>query len=228
MEYIAPMISVLMPAYNAERYIARAIRSVLNQKDVTGGYEIIVVDDGCTDRTAEAIQPFKSSIRLLANKNCQGLPSALNMAIKQARGKYIVRVDADDYVSSDYLYILQRFLEANHDFDSVACDYIIVDNNENVVCRKNCETDPIGCGIMFRSDHLIDIGLYDNNFLMHEDADLRLRFTKKYSIKRIELPLYRYRKHDANMTNDANMDLIYRNKLIEKHSADAASEVKRD
>jgi hypothetical protein len=77
---------------------------------------------------------------------------------------------------------------------------------------------PIGCGIMFRSDHLIEIGLYDDAQLMHEDRDLRVRFLEKYNIARVELPLYRYRRHPDNMTNDRSAWNHYEERLKAKHS----------
>jgi len=212
----SPQVSIIIPAFNAERFIGRALRSVIGQSYVDA-FEIIVVDDCSTDRTAFALELFKGEITLLQNDSRLGLPGTLNRAIRAARGKYIVRVDADDYVSHDYLYILQRFLEGNTYMDAIACDYLVVDDAENVIERVNCMERPIGCGIMFRSDHLIDIGLYDDALLMHEDRDLRLRFLEKYAIARLELPLYRYRRHNGNMTNDKTASETYERKLREKH-----------
>lgn len=77
--------------------------------------------------------------------------------------------------------------------------------------------DPIACGIMFRVEHVIDIGLYDEDFLSREDEDLRLRFLKKYQIERIKLPLYRYRKHENNMTNDPESMHYFQCLLNQKH-----------
>ena len=212
----SPQVSIIIPAFNAERFIGRALRSVIGQSYVDA-FEIIVVDDCSTDRTAFALELFKGEISLLRNDSRLGLPGTLNRAIRAARGKYIVRVDADDYVSHDYLYILQRFLEGNTHMDAIACDYLVVDDAENIIERVNCMERPIGCGIMFRSDHLIDIGLYDDALLMHEDRDLRLRFLEKYAIARLELPLYRYRRHNGNMTNDKTASETYERKLREKH-----------
>ena len=62
--------------------------------------------------------------------------------------------------------------------------------------------DPIACGILFRYDHLIDIGLYDEKFLLYEEQDLRIRFLKKYNMSRVEIPLYRYRMHKSNNTKN--------------------------
>lgn len=212
-----PQISVIIPAYNEERFIGRAIRSILSQSVAASEYEVIAIDDASTDRTAYALNLFQDDIRILRNEDNRGLPASLNRAIRSARGKYIVRLDADDYVRTDYLYILQQFLEENTYMDAVACDYFMVDDAENILGRYNCNDYPIGCGIMFRTDHLIDVGLYDDEFLMHEDRDLRTRFLKKYRIHRVELPLYRYRRHEANMTNDREIWHEYDQRLKDKH-----------
>ena len=78
--------------------------------------------------------------------------------------------------------------------------------------------DPIGCGIMFKFEHLIDLGLYDANFLAREDEELILRFKKKYSVSRVQLPLYRYRKHKHNLTNNKSKMKKFNKKLSEKHN----------
>ena len=103
------------------------------------------------------------------------------------------------------------FLSLNNHFNAVACDYLFVDDQQNVISQVNCLEKPIGCGIMFRLDKLIDIGLYNENFLAREEEELSLRFKKKYSIERVALPLYRYRRHSDNMTNDkTKMDYFYK------------------
>jgi len=216
---VPPQVSVIVPAYNEERFIGRALRSLIGQSYVEG-FEILVVNDASTDRTTYALGLFKDEVTVLHNERQLGLPASLNRAIRAARGKYIVRVDADDYVTHDYLYVLQRFLEANTYMDAIACDYLVVDDDENVVGRHNCMERPIGCGIMFRAHHLIEIGLYDDDLLMHEDRDLRIRFLERYTIHRLELPLYRYRRHPDNMTNDRVAWERYEQQLRAKHNGD--------
>lgn len=211
-----PNISVIIAAHNEEKYIGRSIRSILNQR-IDIEYEVIVIDDGSTDRTLFALEGFGKKINIIKSKKKMGLPASLNKGLKAARGKYVVRVDADDYVNSDYLFLMRRFLEDNHYMHAIACDYQEVDGEEIIIERRNCLENPIGCGIMFRRDHLIDIGLYDEDFLMHEDRDLRVRFTKKYSIHRLELPLYRYRKHENNMTNNSEKMAEYEERFRGKH-----------
>ena len=64
---------------------------------------------------------------------------------------------------------------------------------------------------------LFDIGLYDENFLSNEDKDLKLRFEAKYQVDHLNLPLYRYRKHATNMTNNAELKNLHMQKLLKKH-----------
>lgn len=212
-----PAISVLVTAYNVERYIGRAIRSVLNQSISRDSYEIIVVNDCSSDRTRFALEVFEDDIKLINNETRLGLPASLNKGIRKTKGRFVVRVDGDDYVHYEFLKVLCLHLSFNDDIDAIACDYILVDNNEHILGKMNCMKAPIACGIMFRIDQLIDIGLYDENFLVREDEDLRIRFLEKYKIERLQLPLYRYRRHDNNLTNNKDKMHRYNQMLNEKH-----------
>jgi len=215
-----PTISIIIPAHNQERYIGRCLRSILNQTYPRADYEIIVINDASTDRTAYALDLFESEIVLITNDEQLGLPGSLNKGIRKARGRFIIRLDGDDYVHGEYLNVLALHLDLNSHFDAVACDYLLVDDKEEVLVQKNCMEEPIGCGIMFRIDHLIDIGLYDEEFLSREEEDLRIRFEKKYTVERVALPLYRYRRHDNNMTNDESRMTDFAETLANKHNGD--------
>ena len=72
-----------------------------------------------------------------------------------------------------------------------------------------------------RMDQLQDLGLYDENFLLHEDLEFRFRFLMRHNIIRIPLPLYRYRRHESNMTNDLELQETFLNLLQEKHGKEA-------
>lgn len=213
----SPNVSVIIAAYNEEKFISRAIRSVLNQSMDRSKYEIIVVNDQSTDKTLSAISTFLDEIKIISNEKNIGLAASLNKGIKAAKGKFIVRLDGDDYVSADYLHILSEYLEQNKYMEAVSCDYILVDDQERVINRCSSQSEPIGCGIMFRVESLISIGLYDEDFLMNEDKDLRLRFEKHHKIYNVELPLYRYRMHEANMTKNQKAMEYYDRKFSEKH-----------
>ncbi|MBJ7397603.1 MAG: hypothetical protein RL353_357 [Actinomycetota bacterium] len=217
-----PVISVIVAAHNQERYISRCLRSLLAQSIAREKFEIVVINDGSTDHTPSVLEEFADEIVLITNESNIGLPASLNKAIRRARAPYVVRVDADDYVNNEFLHLLHGFLRENKYMDAVACDYLLVDEQEEVLARNNCLTDPIACGIMFRTEQLIDIGLYDESFLLHEETDLRMRFLKKHTIHRLELPLYRYRRHANNSTNDAAAMEHHRQRIIEKHGEGSA------
>jgi len=209
------VVTVIVAAHNEERFIGRCIRSLLAQNFPRDLFEILVVNDGSNDKTEYALELFKEDITIIHNSKNIGLPGSLNKAIQKTKTPYFIRVDADDFVSKNFLLFLYEFISQNRYMDAVACDYNLVNNKEDVLSRENCINNPIACGIMFNKDQIIKIGLYDENFLLHEERDLRIRFLKKYNIHRLELPLYRYRKHENNMTNNKN-DMDYHMLNLEK------------
>jgi glycosyltransferase involved in cell wall biosynthesis len=212
------MISIIITCYNYGRYVERAIRSALDQSMPKNQYEIIVVNDASTDNTAAVLENYQDEVRVIHLPENQGLAAARNTGVRKAKGQYIVFLDADDYIHRDLLKIQHVFLEENHTLDAVSIDYYLVDEKEHHNEWINSEEQPIACGILFRKDLLIDIGLYDEQFRAREEEDLRKRFLQQFSIYRIPLPLYRYRRHDSNMTNDqAAMDKA-QEQLNKKHA----------
>ncbi len=217
MKTLTVEVSVIIPVKNAMAYIGRCLRSLINQNFDREKYEIILVNDKSIDKTKEAISPYLEELVYVENKKSLGLPGSLNVGIKQAKGQYIIRVDADDWVHEEYINILYNLLHLNNELDAVACDYYLMDNKQKIISKENCIKKPIGCGIMFRSHHLIEIGLYDKKLMSSGDEDLLIRYKKKYDIFRVPIPLYRYRRHQKNMTNNKKLLKKYEKKLLKKH-----------
>lgn len=215
--YRSQVVTVVIAAHNEEKFIGRCIRSILSQNFPRDLFDIMVINDGSSDRTSYALELFKEDLKIINNSKNIGLPTSLNKAINCIKTPYFVRVDADDFVSSDFILFLYNFISHNHYMDAVACDYNLINDKEDVISRVNCMEDPIACGIMFKTEQIVKIGLYDKNFLLHEDKDLRIRFMKEYSIHRLELPLYRYRQHDNNITNNKESMNFHMSQLIIKH-----------
>ena len=215
-------VSVIVAAHNEERYLGRCLRSLLAQRFERSRYDVIVIDDASTDRTSAVLATFGDSITVLRNETNLGLPASLNRAITSTHSKFIVRVDADDYVNNAFLDVMYMFLADNPQFDAAACDYLLVDDREEVISRRDAIKEPIACGIMFRTEQLIDIGLYDESFLRHEDRDLRLRFLDRYTIHHVPLPMYRYRRHEDNITNDTDEMAHHERRLHDKHQGRTA------
>ena len=132
-----PLVSICSTTYNLEKYITQAIESWLNQK-TDFEYEIVISDDGSTDRTKEIIQEYiqkyPGKIRLISNaKNLGMLPNFIQ-SLKEAKGKYIAVCDGDDYwIDANKLQKQLDFLEKNPDFSTCYTNTILVDENSQTL-----------------------------------------------------------------------------------------------
>ncbi len=119
---MTPEISVVIPAYNAGKYIAECIASVLEQQCLN--IEVIVVDDCSTDNTRDVVEKFDASIvkYICLEKNFGGPSKPRNVGIKQAKGKYLVMLDADDILVNNSIYKRVEILKNNHSIAFVFCD----------------------------------------------------------------------------------------------------------
>lgn len=108
------MISIIVPAYNAEKTICRCVDSILMQKDIT--FEVIIVDDGSTDDTFRLCRKYKElgNVKLITKEN-GGVSSARNEGLKNVEGEYVMFVDSDDYISDDLCYHLYEEIQQGYD-----------------------------------------------------------------------------------------------------------------
>ena len=213
---IRPDVSIIVCTYNHGKWIERCLRSLINQDFIKQTeYEVLIVDDCSKDYTQKILKNFKKeNFRFYKNKKNLGLPLSLNKAIKLSLGKYIVRVDSDDYVNRKFVYLCRLFLNLNREYQAVAVDYNLVDNDEVFIEKKSSMKNQIACGIMFRKECLYDIGLYNPKFKMREGHEIIIRFEKKHKIGHLNLPLYKYRMHEKNRTKKISSLKIYDRKLI--------------
>lgn len=172
------LVSVIVPAYNVEKYIEQCIRSILKQSYKQ--LEVIVVDDGSTDSTGEILKQMqKDDDRLIAisQENC-GVSCARNKGIEKASGDYLVFVDGDDYLASDCIfYLLQLVLETKTDFGlSLNCyskvgepqienEKVIVLSSEDATALLLSPRMFVGCWNKIYSRQFI----IDNNLLFEEN-----------------------------------------------------------
>jgi glycosyltransferase involved in cell wall biosynthesis len=212
------MISVIITTYNYAQYVERAVRSALEQSLPRDSYEIIVVDDASTDLTKDVLSIYQDDLRIFYLEQNVGLAAARNFGIRKAKGQFILFLDADDYLHRDILKVQKLFLEENNNLDAVSVDYWLVDERGNHIKHVNSEETPIACGIMFRKDFLFNIGLYDEKFRAREEEDLRIRWTEKYNVYNLIVPLYRYRMHDSNLTKNSEEMHKYEKQLKIKHN----------
>jgi len=195
-------ISIIITSYNYARYLCRAITSAINQSYPSDKFEIIVVDDASSDETRDVMDSFSGRIIPVHLQNNVGLSESRNIGIRASSGRYVIHLDADDYFDEHILAEEYSFLEKNGNFSAVSCDYSLIDRHGYSIEVKNGSLCPIACGIMYVKESLFDIGLYNPLFRAMEEQELRSRFESRYSVGHIPLALYRYRRHDKNLTNN--------------------------
>lgn len=126
------LVSVIIPCYNSEKYIEKCIESVINQS--YSNIEIILIDDGSQDNTYEIISKVTDHrLRIVRNENNLGIVDCLNKGIELSQGKYIARLDADDYMMRNRIELQVDFLEKNKEFVMVGSNHILIDEKGNIL-----------------------------------------------------------------------------------------------
>ncbi len=207
-----PRISVVLPVFNGELFIADAIRSLLDQ--TFGDFELLVIDDGSTDRTPEILKTFQDSrMRVIKNAENLGLIRSLNLGIELARGEFIARMDADDIAFPKRLETQLAFLNNNPGV-SVVGSNIVVFNQDTVdgrclmtppqtaaqihweLLRVSCLYHPT---VLIRRSVFADERAYDPEYTHCEDYELWLRLSRRFELANIPESLLYYRRHDLSI-----------------------------
>jgi CMP-N-acetylneuraminic acid synthetase len=205
-----PKISVIVTAHNYGRYLSECLDSIIRQ--TIDSCEIIIVDDGSTDNTDEMLRKYEEHIDKIIKLNGVGVAVASNEGIKNSSGEYVIRLDADDYFVENILQILLHNIEHNDALGMVYPDYYVVNEEGDILeCRrygmpkeeeKLLERTPLGSCALFRRSCYDEIGGYDDSLRFEEDYDFWLRFIKHFKIKNIDIPLFYYRRHGKNKSEN--------------------------
>lgn len=131
------LLSIIVPGQNVEAYIGKCLDSLLNQDINSSDYEIIVVNDGSTDKTKEIVERYVSSHSniILINQQNKGLSGARNSGVKVARGSYVMYIDSDDYIEKNVLKELLAQAERDN-LDVLRYNYRNVDEDYKVIIPK--------------------------------------------------------------------------------------------
>lgn len=201
-----PTFSIVIPTYNREKHIGRAIRSVLNQ--TFDDYEIIVVDDGSTDRTARIVQSFGTQVRYIRQPN-RGPSEARNTGIRAARGEFIAFLDSDDRFTSRKLEHNKSFLERHPECNFLYSWYYDVQRGRNKLHKVSGFTDlerfryrlyrrtfTIRTStVVVRRSCFSKAGLFHPKYRYSQDWDMWLRLAAHDLGYCQRLPLAYYRRH---------------------------------
>jgi glycosyltransferase involved in cell wall biosynthesis len=207
------LISVVIPMRNAERYINAAIDSILAQRGVN--IEIVVVNDGSTDQSAERVLAYKDPrVKMIAGP-CKGIAAALNAGLAVATGDYFARCDADDIYAPDRLAWQQQWLEAHPDFGAVAGYFTMVTASEKPVANQRWSDraeditqelqNGVGrthlCAFLIRMEVMRKLEGFRPYFIGTEDADFQLRIGEVAKIWYEPKLSYIYRLHGESITH---------------------------
>jgi glycosyltransferase involved in cell wall biosynthesis len=207
-------ITVLMPAYNAGKYIREAITSVLEQ--TYRNFELLVINDGSTDDTISVVLSFKDPRIVLVDQDHHGVAQALNTGLRLADTYYVARFDADDICMPDRLEKQFNFLEDHPDYILVGSDaeYIleqgdflfsfkcIAHSNEEVQRNMYVYCPFIHSSVMYKRDEVIEAGGYDAHAHHFEDYLLWTSLSKMGKMQNLREPLIKVRFNPASVTID--------------------------
>lgn len=216
-------ISIAICNFNRADFLDRSIRSCLDQLLIGNKtLEILVIDDNSTDKSKKLLKLFKGKIRLFSNKKNKGIGYCSRLAVNKSRGKYFLRVDADDYISKFTCEIMSSILESNNNLAYVYSDHNRIDINgfseKTIRLNTKKKVREHGAGVMFRTKMIKKIGNYNPQFRQAEDHDLILRLDKKFKSFYLPIPLYRYYIHGKNISLNVNN----RNSFLKKIKKNAS------
>lgn len=213
---ILPKISVIMPVYNGSKWVNSSIQSVLDQSFTN--FELIIVDDQSSDDSLCKIQAFSDyRIRVIPLQKNVGLPSALNLAITQARGSYIARLDQDDLMRCDRLEIQSNYLDRHLDCALVGSwANIITEGGKLKGCHKHPTSNSaiqfhllfdnpfVHSSVLIRKSAIVEVGLYstDKTKQPPEDYELWVRLSKKYTLRNLPQILTSYREVKGSLSRE--------------------------
>lgn len=229
MEGSDPLVSVVMPAFNSERYIAQAIESVLAQ--TYRNWELLLCDDGSTDRTRELILSFSDArIRYIGETERVGAFGARNVLLKSSRGIYITFLDADDIMDARRIELQVRALEAAPSTGMVGCQVGFIDPKgnllrtsdkpttyEGVLERMYTENVIGGAYVMIRRSTLLAVGGGFRPYfgkLSYQDYDLALLLAEKQPCYNLPEILYYYRQHPHSTSKEISIDRLIARDLV--------------
>lgn len=217
-----PLVTIYITNYNYENFIEQAINSVLEQS--YSNIELYIIDDGSTDNSKEKIEKYASlqNVNIVYQQN-KGLNTTNNIALRLANGKYIVRLDADDYLVMHAIELMVNVLESDKDLGLVFPDYFLIDKNNIILSEikrhdfrkdvKLYDQPAHGACTMIRVAFLKELGGYNEAYSCQDGYELWIKFIAKFKVTNLPQPLFHYRQHGNNLTSNENRILATRRSI---------------
>jgi glycosyltransferase involved in cell wall biosynthesis len=206
-----PRVSVILPVRDGERFVAEAVRSIVDQ--TLADFELLVVDDGSSDATPSILAEVRDERLRVLRQEPLGLVAALKGAIAEARAPYLARMDADDVSLPARLERQVSFLDARPEVALVVPgvqaideegrpgEMVVVPEDDASLRRRLLLRNPFTHGaVLVRADAVERAGGYRADYGANEDYDLWRRIAREWKLGAIPEVLYRYREHGAAVT----------------------------
>jgi len=222
---MTPKVTVYVPCHNYGRFLKDAVTSVFGQIFID--WELLIINDGSTDNTLEVIaelqQIYPYAFRVFTHSNSMGLPFCANVALREAKGEYVMRLDADDYLDESALLTLSTFLDKHPKIGLVYPNYIYVDESGKYLGienrKKAGKEDKIqdlpahGACTMARKRLIKSIGGYSEDFQAQDGHEVWLKIFSRSMVGNVSTPLFFYRQHASSLSQDQTRVLNARQEI---------------
>jgi glycosyltransferase involved in cell wall biosynthesis len=203
-----PLVSIVVPVYNGSAYLREAIDSILDQD--YANVEVIAVDDGSTDDTAEILASYGRRIQVIRQENA-GQSAALNRGWSASSGSIIGYLSADDVLRPSAVSRSVELLTSRAEIDATYCDYELISPESHVTRRVHVPSFdfpavlrrfelPMGPGCLFRRSIYETVGGWNPDYVQNPDYDFWLRSVSHGRVARIDEVLAGFRVHDQSAT----------------------------
>ena len=215
-------VTVYITSHNYGKYLQDAIESVLRQ--TIDCWELLLFNDDSADNTQSIIDLYKGDERIrIFNTDGIGLSSVANLALKYSGGEYIIRLDADDVFDENILLVLSNCLDRDSDVALVFPDYFLVDKLGRIIVQErrqsiyqinhSLDMPANGACTLIRKDVLEDLDGYREDLKAQDGFDLWSRVIRKYKCSNVNIPLFYYRRHGENLTDNLQHILTARRRI---------------
>ncbi len=210
-----PLLTVVMPAYNTEKYIKEAIDSVLNQ--TFQNFELLIINDGSTDGTTEVVKKFNDKrIRLIELSKNKGIAHCRNLGLKEAKGEYLAWIDSDDINLPTRFEKQINFLEENQDFGGCGTWLSRFKGDKTLyVLKVYANSEKIRAALLFKPASIPNSTAmlrmneikkhelwYNEELKIAEDYDFIFRCSRKFNFSNIQEVLYKYRDSETSIMKE--------------------------
>lgn len=224
----SPLVTIYIPSRNYGKFLEKSIGSVIEQ--IYENWELIIIDENSEDDTELIAKKFRDNypekIKFIKNNKVLGLQKVANNVLENANGKYMIRLDADDWLNEVAILLMVHKLENNPDAGITYGNYFYTDNNGKLIGvetrHKLGEEDlvgqlpPHGACTMFETEALREVGGYSEKINAQDGWDLWYKLYKKIGAINIDIPLFYYRQHNESLSTDNSRLLKARAKIFQE------------